>query len=99
DVAVESTPDEGSRFMVTLRFAEAVHLPAPAAESGPLATPVLTLRPDAVRLLVVDDHPVNLELMLRQLELLGLSADIAEDGAAGLALWRNAHHSVVLMDL
>ena len=71
DVAVESTPGEGSRFMVTLRLAEAVHLRAPAAEPGPLATPVLTPRPDAVRLLVVDDHPVNLEVMLRQLELLG----------------------------
>ena len=39
-------------------------------------------------MLVADDHPVNLEVICRQLELLGLSADIAEDGAAALALWR-----------
>ena len=63
----------------------------PAAASAP--------RPDAARLLIVDDHPVNREVLQRQLELLGLSADIAEDGAAALALWRKAHHSVVLLDL
>ena len=59
----------------------------------------MTPRPHAARLLVADDHPVNLEVMLRQLELLGLSADIAEDGAAALALWRNRRHAVVLLDL
>ncbi len=37
--------------------------------------------------------------MLRQLELLGLSAETAEDGEAALALWRRAHHAVVLLDL
>ncbi len=50
-------------------------------------------------MLVADDHPVNLEVILRQLELLGLSAEIAEDGAAALALWRKAPHAVVLLDL
>ena len=50
-------------------------------------------------MLVADDHPVNLEVILRQLELLGLSAEIAEDGAAALAKWRKAPHDVVLLDL
>jgi signal transduction histidine kinase/ActR/RegA family two-component response regulator/HPt (histidine-containing phosphotransfer) domain-containing protein len=99
DVAVESTPGEGSRFTVMLRLAEAVDLHVFAAEAAPLPTAALVRRPDAARLLVVDDHPVNLEVLQRQLELLGLSADLAEDGAAALALWRNAHHSVVLLDL
>ncbi len=60
---------------------------------------MLTPRPHAARLLVADDHPVNLEVMLRQLELLGLSADLAEDGAAALASWRNRRHAIVLLDL
>jgi CheY-like chemotaxis protein/HPt (histidine-containing phosphotransfer) domain-containing protein len=60
---------------------------------------VVAPRPGAARLLVADDHPVNLEVILRQLELLGLSADVAEDGAAALALWRDAHHAVALLDL
>jgi signal transduction histidine kinase/DNA-binding NarL/FixJ family response regulator len=99
DIAVESTPEKGSRFTVTLRLPEAVHVHVPAAEVGQLSTAASASRPDATRLLVVDDHPVNLEVLQRQLELLGLSADIAEDGATALALWRKAHHPVVLLDL
>ncbi|MGH7043423.1 MAG: ATP-binding protein, partial [Acetobacteraceae bacterium] len=99
DVAVESTPGDGSRFIVTLSLAEAGPLPLPAETArhhlGALSAP----RSGAARLLVADDHPVNLEVILRQLELLGLSADIAEDGAAALALWRKTHHAVVLLDL
>jgi signal transduction histidine kinase/CheY-like chemotaxis protein/HPt (histidine-containing phosphotransfer) domain-containing protein len=99
DVAVESAPGEGSRFTVTLGLAEAGLASDSAETTGRHPAPVLTSRPGAGRLLVADDHPVNLEVILRQLELLGLSADIAEDGAAALALWRKAHHAVVLLDL
>jgi signal transduction histidine kinase/ActR/RegA family two-component response regulator/HPt (histidine-containing phosphotransfer) domain-containing protein len=99
DVMVESQPGEGSRFTVTLTLSEAG--PAPLSAEAALhqmpATP--TGRQSTARLLVADDHPVNLEVMLRQLELLGLSAVIAEDGAAALALWRTVQPAVVLLDL
>ena len=36
-------------------------------------------------MLVVDDHPVNREVLVRQLELLGLAADSADDGVEALA--------------
>jgi len=98
DVAVESTPGEGSRFTVSISLAEASLLPVPEANEPPRATVCEGLSGTA-RLLVADDHPVNLEVILRQLELLGLSADVAEDGAAALARWRQAHHSVILLDL
>ncbi len=99
DVAVESTPGEGSRFTVTLRLAETGVIPVASETTRAHPATASTSRPGAARLLVADDHPVNLEVILRQLELLGLSADIAEDGAAALALWRKTHHSVVLLDL
>ena len=99
DVSMESTPGEGSRFTVTLRLAEAVSGSALTTEAAASPAAASAPRPDAARLLIVDDHPVNREVLQRQLELLGLSADIAEDGAAALALWRKAHHSVVLLDL
>ncbi len=98
DVAVESAPGDGSRFTVTLRLTEASLDPVPAATVGRHLA-ASTPGPGAARLLVADDHPVNLEVILRQLELLGLSADVAEDGAAALALWRETHHAVVLLDL
>ena len=97
DVAAVSTPGDGSRFTVTLSLAAGRAVLVLAETTG--QHPPMTARSSAARLLVVDDHPVNLEVILRQLELLGLSADVAEDGAAALALWRQTHHAVVLLDL
>ncbi|SDD88018.1 Signal transduction histidine kinase [Belnapia rosea] len=99
DVAVESTPGRGSRFTVTLRLGPATEgdAAAPAAAAAPPATPqALEGLP---KLLVADDHPVNREVMLRQLEVLGLSADVAEDGAEALRLWRARRHGILLLDL
>ena len=44
------------------------------------------------RVLVADDHPVNREVLVRQLELLGVAADTVSDGVEALAAWaqRNA---------
>ncbi len=99
DIEVESTPGEGSRFAVTLQLAKVVRVNLPATEAGHYPVAVPSPRRAVGRLLVADDHPVNLEVIQRQLELLGLSADIAEDGATALELWQGAHHSVVLLDL
>ncbi|MBV8704929.1 MAG: GAF domain-containing protein, partial [Acetobacteraceae bacterium] len=99
DVAVESAPGKGSRFVVSLSLARAGLVPSPAEAAGPRRATVATPRPGAARLLVADDHPIDLKVILRQLELLGLSADLAEDGAAALALWRQTHHAAALLDL
>jgi CheY-like chemotaxis protein/HPt (histidine-containing phosphotransfer) domain-containing protein len=53
----------------------------------------------AARLLVVDDHPVNREVLVRQLKLLGLAADTAEDGREALAAWAPGRYAAVLADL
>jgi GAF domain-containing protein/FixJ family two-component response regulator len=51
------------------------------------------------RLLVVDDHPVNREVLVRQLKLLGLAADTAGDGNEALAAWAPGCYAAVLADL
>jgi signal transduction histidine kinase/DNA-binding response OmpR family regulator len=96
DVVVESRPGEGSRFIVTLVLAgaEATDLPRPAAEAA--AAPAIA---GTAPLLVVDDHPVNREVLARQLELLGCGSAMAEDGAQALELWRRDGFRVVLADL
>ncbi len=49
--------------------------------------------------LVVDDHPVNLEVLVRQLELLGVAADTAVDGVEALEAWSTKPYAAVLADI
>ncbi len=101
DVSVDSTPGEGSMFTVSLVLEAAsaesplAALLKPAAVSPAAATPAGNM----ARVLVVDDHPVNREVLVRQLRLLGLPADTAEDGSEALAAWASGRYAAVLADL
>jgi diguanylate cyclase (GGDEF)-like protein len=53
----------------------------------------------AAQVLVVDDTPENLELMTYLLKAFGHHALVARDGAAGVALAREAKPDLVVMDL
>jgi signal transduction histidine kinase/DNA-binding NarL/FixJ family response regulator len=99
DVSVESTPGRGSRFSVTLRLGLVAAADSIPGAEAPATLAAPTPGAEIPRLLVVDDHPVNREVLARQLELLGCEADMAEDGAQGLALWRGKRHRLVLVDL
>ena len=99
DVGVETAPGQGARFTVHLRLSEARPAAALAVIEGDNLPPSFMPWASAARLLVADDHPVNLEVILRQLELLGLSAETAEDGETALVKWRKAPHNVILLDL
>jgi PAS domain S-box-containing protein len=102
DVAVDSARGAGSTFTVTLT------LPAAPADA-PLEThlrPVAgrlanaTTRPGGgPRVLVVDDHPVNREVLVLQLQLLGIAADSAANGVDALAAWAPGRYTAVLADI
>jgi two-component system capsular synthesis sensor histidine kinase RcsC len=49
--------------------------------------------------LLVDDNPVNRELIQQQLETLGYTVDTAEDGEVASRLWRDDHYDIVLTDI
>jgi signal transduction histidine kinase/FixJ family two-component response regulator len=96
EVTVESVPGQGSVFTVSLAMRAA---PAAVTQSAAPELGQFTALRRSGRILVVDDHPVNRAVLLRQLELLGLEADSAGDGVDALALWQPDQYAVVLVDL
>jgi CheY-like chemotaxis protein/HPt (histidine-containing phosphotransfer) domain-containing protein len=102
DVTVDSKVGAGSTFTVSLTMRA-----APA--DSPLNTtlrPLTRLSPAGMaaqrnrpRVLVADDHPVNREVLVRQLDILGVAADTVNDGVEALAAWDSGRYAAVLADI
>jgi len=103
DVSIDSTPALGSTFTVTLTLRAAPAdsplkaLLRPGASTPRAFAPLADGR--GPRVLVVDDHPVNREVLVLQVELLGLAADAAADGDEALAAWASGRYAAVLADI
>ena len=97
DVRVRSEPGNGSMFTVTLRLRAA---PDGLVERVASAPPVFAALGQAGgRALVVDDHPMNRQVLVGQLGLLGLTVDTAVDGLDALTQWQPGRYAVVLADM
>jgi PAS domain S-box-containing protein len=79
-VAADSTPGEGSKFRLYLRASEA----APAERAAPMA--LKRLQPGKERVLVVEDDPGVLTLIVEVLEGLGYTIATAPDAKRALAI-------------
>ena len=100
DVTVSSLPGSGATFIVTLKLKPTVIKPVasvPAGAADGMNAPT-TAHSDR-RALVVDDNPINCEVMLRQLKVLGIPADSAADGFAGFSIWRGGGYDIVFADV
>ena len=90
---VESVPGAGSSFRFTAHFglgeAKEPMLPAPA----PIAMPV------RLRILVAEDHDVNLKLITALLESDHHEVDMAVNGAEAFARCQHENYDLVLMDV
>jgi CheY-like chemotaxis protein/HPt (histidine-containing phosphotransfer) domain-containing protein len=51
------------------------------------------------RVLVVDDHPVNREVLVRQLGIIGVECDTCEDGIEALAALNERSYDAILADI
>ena len=94
-IEVESEGGVGStfRFFIHLATGSApLELPDRPPESAGLALPSL-------RVLVVEDHPVNQKIALGLLAKLGIKADLAENGEIAVARVQAGAYDVVLMDM
>jgi signal transduction histidine kinase/CheY-like chemotaxis protein/HPt (histidine-containing phosphotransfer) domain-containing protein len=100
-IQVTSTEGLGTRVSVTLAAEQASVSAIP--DEGQTArgerAPVAISAPAGTKLLIVDDHPVNLAMLKRQLKVLGLEADTAASGVEALAKWRREGHNLVITDL
>ena len=114
-VGVHSRPDQGSRFWLTawleperpVRGAPTALPPAaPHAVDEAGWSARLHALEDRIRrqhsgrrVLVVEDNPVNQELVEELLGLVGLAVEVAGDGAAAVELVANRDYDLVLMDM
>ena len=103
DVTVLSLPGAGATFIVTLKLKPAFSDLRPGGVSGLqfAAPPPLAALPANIRgrVLVVDDNPINCEVLLRQLKVLGIAAEPAADGFAGFSAWRAGDYDMVFADV
>jgi PAS domain S-box-containing protein len=99
DVRVDSEPGRGSTFTVGVVLKAA---PADSPLNTTLRDAVRAVRPAGTprpRVLVADDHPVNREVLLRQLDLLGVAADAVVDGRIAFDAWAAGRYAAVLADI
>jgi len=61
--------------------------------------PAAPYDPSGARLLIVDDTPANLGVLAEQLESLGYSVLVAQDGEEGLERARLTHPELILLDV
>lgn len=49
-------------------------------------------------ILAVEDHPVNRQVLKRQLHTLGFAVEVAENGAHAMEMWRDGNYGLIITD-
>jgi len=95
EIGVSSSVGKGSTFHVTLPMIE-----AEAFQTDP-ATMALSSRPAVapMRILLVDDLSINLEIVGEMLATAGHSVSCASNGPGAIAAYREERHDLILMDV
>jgi len=89
-----------SRSQILLAVLRAARTEPEAAHRPPPVSAVVAPenRWSGFPILVAEDHPVNQQVILRQLRILGYEAELYGDGAAALTAWRERRFSAVITD-
>lgn len=98
-IGCESVEGQGTTFWFTVQFAKAVNARVPASSKNEER---VLAKPSGVRgrILLVEDHPVNQKIALRQLTDLGYVTDLANNGKEALAKLehKDVRYDIILMD-
>lgn len=100
DAGAQSTPGVGSTFWFTARLRKSASRAVETPPENPrLAEAILRRDFAGVRVLLVEDEPVNRTVARAFLEDVGLSVDEAEDGAKAVSMASAFDYDIVLMDM
>ena len=98
-VGAESKPGMGSTFWFTVNLKKSGETLEAATGTASVAEAELQQRYAGKRILVVDDEPINREVVVMHLEAADLVADTAEDGAEAVLMARKNSYAAILMDM
>ncbi len=93
-IGVESKPEHGSTFRVTIPFPIAVEAGAPA----PAPRPAAEVTSNRGRVLLAEDHPANQKIAVWMLKKIGYDVDVAATGREVLACLERTAYAAILMD-
>jgi len=99
DVGVTSELGRGSTFCFTAKLRKGSEEPAAQQAPEVEAEKLIKQRYPGVRILIVDDEPINREVARMPLDDAGLVVDMAEDGAQAVAMARVTPYTAILMDM
>ena len=106
-ITAQSEPGRGSRFRLSLPMPVAPASALPDAQAVPPEAPAGAARQGAagtsgrwqgLRVLLVEDNPVNQALAASQLKSLGFTVELAENGAEAVTACRRTQFDFILMD-
>ena len=95
-ITVKSAPGEGSVFTVTLPVIPAISTQSQPVEQLPLSRVRFV---SGQKILVVEDNPVNVEVMQGFLQEIGLKVIVAGNGKEGIDMAISHRPDVILMDI
>jgi len=98
-VGADSTPGVGSTFWFSVKLSKREEAAAATQEASVDAEAEIRQRYAGQRILVVDDEPINLEIVLIQLEEIDLLVDTAVDGAEAVEMARKNRYAAIFMDM